>query len=183
MSYDPMAPSGTPQGVSSDRAIQLISEAEGKKGFFYRTLFGNKYLPQVVHQIEHLTLLDRIVPPRRRITLQDFYDMYRNTLTSTTSIDGKTMYLLTETRVRHTTTENRDAKKGFGGGRGGGRDALRYGDCVSAAGPKGCLAGQRARDQTHYGGQRGVPPPLVVGPIRRCLGRDVGVPDDVGHQG
>lgn len=116
-----MAPSGTPQGVSSDRAIQLISEAEGKKGFFYRTLFGNKYLPQVVHQIEHLTLLDRIVPPRRRITLQDFYDMYRNTLTSTTSIDGKTMYLLTETRVRHTTTENRDAKKGFGGGgRGGG---------------------------------------------------------------
>ena len=115
MSFDPMAPSGTPQGVSSDRAIQLISEAEGKKGFFYRTLFGNKYLPQVVHQIEHLTLLDRIVPPRRRITLQDFYDMYRNTC-----IDGKTMYLLTETRVRHTTTENRDAKKGFGGGRGGG---------------------------------------------------------------
>ena len=30
------------------------------------------------------------------------------------------MYLLTETRVRHTTTENRDAKKGFGGGGGGG---------------------------------------------------------------
>ena len=119
MAFDPMAPTGTPQGVSSDRAIQLISEAEGKKGFFYRTLFGNKYLPQVVHQIEHLTLLDRIVPPRRRITLNDFYDVYRNTLTSTTSIEGKTMYLLTETRVRHTTTENRDAKKGFGGGGGG----------------------------------------------------------------
>ena len=107
MSFDPMAPTGTPQGVSSDRAIQLISEAEGKKGFFYRTLFGNKYLPQVVHQIEHLTLLERIVPPRRRITLQDFYGVYRNTLTSTT-------------RVLHTTTENRDAKKGFGGCGGGG---------------------------------------------------------------
>jgi hypothetical protein len=95
----------------------MISEAEGKKGFFYRTLFGNKYLPAVVHQIEHLTLLDRIVPPRRRLTLQDFYELYRNTLTSATSIDGKTMHLLTETRIRHTTTENRDAKKGFGGGK------------------------------------------------------------------
>ena len=30
MSFDPMAPAGTPQGVSSDRAIQMISEAEGK---------------------------------------------------------------------------------------------------------------------------------------------------------
>ena len=121
MSFDPMAPAGTPQGVSSDRAIQMISEAEGKKGFFYRTLFGNKYLPAVVHQIEHLTLLDRIVPPRRRLTLQDFYELYRNTLTSTTSIEGKTMHLLPETRIRHTTLENRDAKKGFGGGnRGGG---------------------------------------------------------------
>ena len=119
MSFDPMAPSGTPQGVSSDRAIQMISEADGKKGFFYRTLFGNKYLPAVVHQIEHLTLLDRIVPPRRRLTLQDFYELYRNTLTSTTSIEGKTMHLLTETRIRHTTTENRDAKKGFSGKGGG----------------------------------------------------------------
>ena len=115
-----MAPAGTPQGVSSDRAIQMISEAEGKKGFFYRTLFGNKYLPAVVHQIEHLTLLDRIVPPRRRLTLQDFYELYRYTLTSTPSIDGKTMHLLTETRIRHTTLENRDAKKGFGGGGGQG---------------------------------------------------------------
>ena len=121
MSFDPMAPAGTPQGVSSDRAIQMISEAEGKKGFFYWTLFGNKYLPAVVHQIEHLTLLARIVPPRRRLTLQDFYELFRNTQTSTTSIEGKTMHLLTETRIRHTTLENRDAKKGFGGGnRGGG---------------------------------------------------------------
>ena len=120
MSFDPMAPEGTPQGVSSDRAIQMNCEAERKKGFFYRTLFGNKYLPAVVHQIEHLTLLDRIVPPRRRLTLQDFYELYRNTLTSTTSIDGKKMHLLTETRIRHTTNENRDAKKGVGGGGGGG---------------------------------------------------------------
>ena len=116
MSFDPMAPAGTPQGVSSDRAIQMISEAEGKKGFFYRTLFGNKNLPAVVHQIEHLTLLDRIVPPRRRLTLQDFYELYRNTLTSTTSIDGKTMNLSTETRVRYR-HEGKEAKRGlFGGG-------------------------------------------------------------------
>ena len=48
--------------------------------------------------------------------------MYRNTLISTTSIDGKTMQILTETRIKHTTEGNNAKKSGMGllGGTGGG---------------------------------------------------------------
>ncbi len=118
MSYDP---SGGPN-VSSDRAIQLITEAREHDDFLYRTLFGNKSLPHVVYQIEHFTILFDIVPAIRRNTLMKFAQLHRNTLISTTSINGQTLNLLTETRIKHT-TESKAAKKGFSmpsGGQGGG---------------------------------------------------------------
>ena len=121
MSYDP---SGGPN-VSSDRAIQLITEAREHDDFLYRTLFGNKSLPHVVYQIEHFTILFDIVNAVRRNTLQKFAQLHRNTLISTTSINGQTLNMLTETRIKHT-TESKAAKKGFsmpsggGGGQGGG---------------------------------------------------------------
>ena len=107
--------------ISGDRAIQLLSEATTKKDFLYRTLFGSKTLPHVVHQIEHIELLFDIVNPTRRRTLMKFYNVYRNTLISTTSIDGKTMQILTETRIKHTTEGNNAKKSGMGllGGTGG----------------------------------------------------------------
>lgn len=107
--------------MATDRAIQMISEASKKKDFLYRTLFGNKHLPHVVYQIEHLTLLYPIVNRVRRKTLEYFYEVHKNTLISTTSIDGKTMHLLTETRIKHSSEATMAKKQGlFGGGGGGG---------------------------------------------------------------
>lgn len=120
MSYE-----GPPPNLASDRAIQLITEARQHDDFLYRTLFGNKSLPHVVYQIEHFKILFDIVPAIRRNTLMKFSQLHRNTLISTTSINGQTINMLTETRIKHT-TEAKTAKKGFsmpgggGGGQGGG---------------------------------------------------------------
>lgn len=113
MSYDD--PGSRP--VSPDRTIQLISEARDNDDFLYRTLFGNKSLPHVVYQLEHFTILFDIVNDVRRRTLEKFHKVHRNTLISTTSIDGRMLNVLTETRIKHT-TEARMAKKGgiLGGG-------------------------------------------------------------------
>ena len=116
MSYD----GGISPTVASDRAIQLIPEARDHDAFLYRTLFGNKSLPHVVYQIEHFTILFDIVNAVRRNTLQKFAQLHRNTLISTTSINGQTLNMLTETRIKHT-TESKQAKKGFGMGGGGGQ--------------------------------------------------------------
>lgn len=91
--------------INTDRTIQLLSEALDRKDFLYRTLFGTKYLPQVVNQIEMLTMYYPIVNRKRLNTIRMFYELYKNTLISTTSIDGKTMNLLTETRIKHTSEE------------------------------------------------------------------------------
>tara|TARA_Y100001951_G_C11098201_1_gene160523 strand:- start:16 stop:363 length:348 start_codon:yes stop_codon:yes gene_type:complete len=113
MSYPGEVPQG---GISTDRAIQLIAEAREHDDFLYRTLFGNKSLPHVVYQLEHFKILYDIVNPIRRLTLEKFSKIHRNTLISTTSIDGKTMNLITETRVRYR-HEGKEAKSGmFGGG-------------------------------------------------------------------
>ena len=104
--------------INTDRTIQLLTEALDRKDFLYRTLFGTKFLPQVVNQIEMITMYFPIVNSRRRRTLEMFYDLYKNTLISTTSIDGKTMNLLTETRIKHT-SEERGMLKGRGNPMGG----------------------------------------------------------------
>jgi uncharacterized membrane protein YgcG len=114
MSYDEQ--SGRP--VSPDRTIQLISEARDHDDFLYRTLFGNKSLPHVVYQLEHFTILFDVVNDVRRRTLEKFHKLHRNTLIATTSIDGRMLNVLTETRIKHTTEAKIAKKSGFGGGGG-----------------------------------------------------------------
>ena len=116
MSYDD--PGGRP--VSPDRTIQLISEAREHDDFLYRTLFGNKALPHVVYQLEHFTILFDVVNDVRRRTLEKFHKLHRNTLIATTSIDGRMLNVLTETRLHHTTEAKMAKKGGFGGGGDGG---------------------------------------------------------------
>tara|TARA_B110000495_G_scaffold31255_1_gene23945 strand:+ start:1203 stop:1574 length:372 start_codon:yes stop_codon:yes gene_type:complete len=116
MSYDD--PGARP--VSPDRAIQMISEAREHDDFLYRTLFGNKSLPHVVYQLEHFTILFDVVNDVRRRTLQKFHKLHRNTLIATTSIDGRMLNVLTETRIKHTTEAKIAKKSGFGGGGDGG---------------------------------------------------------------
>ena len=117
MSYDD---SGA-RPVSPDRTIQLISEARENDDFLYRTLFGNKSLPHVVYQLEHFTILFDVVNDVRRRTLEKFHKLHRNTLIATTSIDGRMLNVLTETRIKHTTEQNMAKKSGgFGGGNDGG---------------------------------------------------------------
>ena len=116
MSYDD--PGARP--VSPDRAIQLISEARDHDDFLHRTLFGNKMLPHVVYQLEHFTILFDVVNDVRRKTLEKFHKLHRNTLISTTSIDGRMLNVLTETRIKHTTESKMAKKQPFGGGGGDG---------------------------------------------------------------
>lgn len=106
--------------INTDRTIQLLTEAAYRKDFLYRTLFGTKFLPQVVNQIEMITMYYPIVNPVRQRTLSMFYELYKNTLISTTSIDGKTMNLLTETRIKHTSEDKHILAGGGGGHKGGG---------------------------------------------------------------
>lgn len=116
MSYDgDFQPNPQAAGqLNTDRTIQLLTEAIDRKDFLYRTLFGTKFLPQVVKQIELIPLYFPIVNRRRRETLSMFYELYKNTLISTTSIDGKTMNLLTETRIKHTSEDRTDPRGKMG---------------------------------------------------------------------
>lgn len=102
MSYDEYTQAQTSQQVNQDRIIQLLAESNDRKDYRFRTLFGSKALPGVVLEIERLEILKTIVNPVRRKTLQGIYDLYQNVLISTTSIGGRTMNLLSETRTRHT---------------------------------------------------------------------------------
>jgi hypothetical protein len=118
LSYD-YGSTPTPTPVHADKIIQLIAESSRRKDFRYRTLFGNNSLPFVTYQIERLTPLMALVSPARRRTLENVYEMLTMVLLSTTSIDGKMMNLLTETKIRQTMVESSDKRKG-----GGGLDAL-----------------------------------------------------------
>lgn len=113
MSYD-IGANPAPTPVHADKIIQLIAESSRRKDFRYRTLFGNNSLPFVTYQIERLTPLMALVSPARRKTLENVYEMLTMVLLSTTSIDGKMMNLLTETKIRQTMVESNEKKKGGG---------------------------------------------------------------------
>lgn len=116
MSYDEGAAINAGQ-MNQDRIIQLLSESRERKDFLFRTLFGNKFLPQVVFQLEHLTLHFPHASTARRKTLENFYELHKHTLISTTSIDGKMLDLVTQTRIKHTQQEQKPEKKNlFGDG-------------------------------------------------------------------
>jgi len=102
MSYDEYQQSQTGRQINQDRIIQLLAESDVRKDYRFRTLFGSKQLPMVILNIERLEILKDIVNPVRKKTLQRIYDMYQNVLISTTSIGGRTMNLLSETRTRQT---------------------------------------------------------------------------------
>jgi hypothetical protein len=109
MSYDEYTASQTAQQVNQDRIIQLLAESDQRKDYLYRTLFGSKQLPQAVEVIERFGLLGSITNPTRAQTLDRIANMYKYVLISTTSIGGRTMNLLSETRTRH--TEAKGVKK------------------------------------------------------------------------
>jgi hypothetical protein len=102
MSYDEYTQAQTSQQVNQDRIIQLLAESDTRKDYLYRTLFGSKALPGVVLNIERIGLIEGIVNPVRAQTIRKISEMYKHVLISTTSIGGKTMNLLSETRTRHT---------------------------------------------------------------------------------
>jgi len=63
-----------------------------------------------------------LVSPARRKTLENIYEMLTMTLLSTTSIDGRMMNMLTETKIKQTMVEGNEKKKPdmssmFGGGK------------------------------------------------------------------
>lgn len=105
MSYDEYQQSQTSRQINQDRIIQLLAESDQRKDYRFRTLFGSKQLPMVILNIERVEILKDIVNPVRRKTLQRIYDMYQNVLISTTSIGGRTMNLLSETRTRSTAVQ------------------------------------------------------------------------------
>lgn len=122
MSYDYGSAPTQQTPVHADKIIQLIAESPRRKDFRYRTLFGNSSLPFVTYQIERLTPLMALVSPTRRKTLENIYEMLTMTLLSTTSIDGRMMNLLTETKIKQTMVEGSEKKKPdmssmFGGGK------------------------------------------------------------------
>jgi hypothetical protein len=122
MSYDYGSAPAQQTPVHADKIIQLIAESPRRKDFRYRTLFGNSSLPFVTYQIERLTPLMALVSPTRRKTLENIYEMLTMTLLSTTSIDGRMMNLLTETKIKQTMVEGSEKKKPdmssmFGGGK------------------------------------------------------------------
>ena len=122
MSYDYGTAPSQQTPVHADKIIQLIAESPRRKDFRYRTLFGNSSLPFVTYQIERLTPLMALVSPTRRKTLENIYEMLTMTLLSTTSIDGRMMNMLTETKIKQTMVEGNEKKKPdmssmFGGGK------------------------------------------------------------------
>jgi hypothetical protein len=114
MSYDEQAVSNAGQ-LNQDRIIQLLSESRERPDFLFRTLFGNKYLPQVVYQLEHLKIHYPHVSTSRKKTLENFHELHKNTLISTVSIDGKMLDLVTQTRIKHTQQEQKPEKKNMFG--------------------------------------------------------------------
>ena len=122
MSYDYGSAPNQQTPVHAAKIIQLIAESPRRKDFRYRTLFGNSSLPFVTYQIERLTPLMALVSPARRKTLENIYEMLTMTLLSTTSIDGRMMNMLTETKIKQTMVEGNEKKKPdmssmFGGGK------------------------------------------------------------------
>jgi hypothetical protein len=115
MSYDDYTEQSPSQQVNQDRIIQLLAESDTRPDYFYRTLFGSKALPAVVLNIERMDLLKDIVSPIRSKTIGNILEMYKNVLVSTTSIGGRTLNILNETKTRTTIEDNNENKTGMFG--------------------------------------------------------------------
>ncbi len=80
----------------------MISEASEKKPdrLFYRTLFGTKQLPMAVIDIEYLSFIKDTLPEPLQKVCEGLQDIYIKSLTSTTSIKGQMLNVLTTHRSR-----------------------------------------------------------------------------------
>ena len=80
----------------------MISDASERKSdrLFYRTLFGTKMLPYVVIDIEYLKFITPTLPTILQELSTDLQDIFIKSLTSTTSINGQMMNVLTTNRSR-----------------------------------------------------------------------------------
>jgi len=75
----------------------MIGQAsEGKSDrLFYRTLFGTKELPRAVIDIEFLEFIVPTLPKPLQEVAKGIQDIYLKSLTSTTSIKGQMLNVLT----------------------------------------------------------------------------------------
>ncbi len=80
----------------------MISEASEKKPdrLFYRTLFGSKELPMSVIDIEYLSFITPTLPEPLQNVANGLKDIFMKSLTSTTSIKGQMMNVLTTHKSR-----------------------------------------------------------------------------------
>lgn len=99
-------------GVQADRVIALIQESKTVDETLYRTLHGNKALPNIVYDIEQIKILYAISTPQRKQTLETVYRIDKLALISTSSINAKLLELLTQTNIKYE-INNKEAKKNF----------------------------------------------------------------------
>ncbi len=80
----------------------MISDASERKSdrLFYRTLFGTKQLPLTVIDIEFLKFVTPTLPKLLQGISEDLQDIFIKSLTSTTSINGQMLNVLTTNRSR-----------------------------------------------------------------------------------
>lgn len=106
----------------------MISEASEKKPdrLFYRTLFGSKELPMSVIDIEYLSFITPTLPEPLQAVSNGLKDIFMKSLTSTTSIKGQMMNVLTTHKSRIEVTNPAARKNVLGnlvkGQMGGGGD-------------------------------------------------------------
>lgn len=102
-----------PHGVGADRIIRLISEANTRRDYLYRTLIGTKNISSVILKLERLPVLQGIVKSRRQKTLELFKESYILSMIGTSSVNGELLKLINQTHIRHT-TETQESKKSLG---------------------------------------------------------------------
>jgi len=113
MSYEAIA-----QNPATDRVLRLIEESDELDAIWVRTLNLSKGGVTVIGRIERLKSLAAVVHRTRKVTIANFYKIYRHTMQGTSSIDGWMMSQLTETKIKHSTDIVQEEKKNlFGSGK------------------------------------------------------------------
>lgn len=112
MSYESI-----PQNPATDRVLRLIEESDELDAIWVRTLNLSKGGVTVIGRIERFKALGPVVHAARRVTISNFYKIYRHTMQGTSSIDGWMMSQLTETKIKHSTDIVQEQKKDLFGGK------------------------------------------------------------------
>ena len=109
----------------------MIGQASEQKPdrLFYRTLFGTKFLPNAVIDIEYMQFIIPTLPTALQDVAKGLQDIFIKSLTSTTSIKGQMLNVLT-THKSQISVSNPNMRKNMlgnlikqgGGGEGYGGD-------------------------------------------------------------